>query len=309
MKDAIWTERLNKIITLPQRHQRDAIRVLSRNFKQIINENWNTLFGPESLYEAWSNILPMRNLYEVNRNVISKIISEKQNFTILEIGGGTGALWKNFFTSKHNGNYILIDPVEDSHIAVSKVIPENIPFFSLKKGIQQIETLPNADIIICSLMLHHIPGIEYHENIKYGIESLGKGDILKKMLQSIKENDGIIILNESDVYTDIKLPPKSHLLYHRLIDSYVRRAAKSIAFMMETEDIQDELYLKLEQIILSWSLDQIEIVGNADLDKRDVYELDTIHWQELFDKIGAEIVNHKVTDEWHLFHQYILKNK
>lgn len=307
MKSSIWTERLNKIINLPQRHQRDAIRVLVRNLKPTINEAWNTNFAEGSLYDAWAQTLPMRNLYETNRNTIKKYISEKNNFTILEIGGGNGELWKNFFNSQTKGNYILIDPVEDSHVAVAKNIPENVSFISIKKKIQDIETLPESDIIVSSLMLHHVPGCFYEENKKYEIDGPGKGDILLKMKESIKNNDGIIILNESDVYTDIKINPKTYILYHRLIDSYVRRAAKSIAFMIENEDISEDLFLKLEQVIIKWSLEQIEIAGNAALKNRDVYELDMIHWFELFEKIGLKIVSHKITDEWHLFHQYILK--
>jgi len=307
MKTNIWTERLNKVIALPQRHQRDALRILGRSFSPNISEEWNTQFNQDSLYEAWSQILPMRNLYEVNRNIINKKLEEISDFTIVEIGGGNGALWRNLLNKNSKGNFILIDPVEDSHNSVAQNIPDSVNFTSIKSRIQDLENIPSADIIVCSLVLHHIPGADKAENLKYGIESQGKADIISRLLEGIRKKDGILILNESDVYTDIKMPAKSHFLFHRLIDSYVRRCAKSISFMMEFEEISDDLYKKLEHIIIKWCINQVEIACNASLTERDVYELDMIHWLELFENVGANVISHKISDEWHLFHQYILK--
>lgn len=252
MKNNIWTERLNKILTLPQRHQRDALRILSRSFKPSDSETWNKRFDQDSLYESWSQILPMRNLYEVNKNVINKKLSELQNFTIVEIGGGNGALWRNLFNPNQKGTFILIDPTEESHEAVKKAIPSNIEFISIKKSVEELNQIPEADIIVCSLVLRFIPGTEKEENKKYGIDRIGKAQIIRKILESIRIKNGILIINETDVYTDIKIAPKTHFLFHSLIDSNIRRLAKSISFMMETEELTEDLFKKLELIIINW---------------------------------------------------------
>jgi len=306
MKNKFWSEKINYIISLPQGHQRDAVRKLRATFPQTIGEEWNTEFGKDSLYEAWSQILPMRNIYGLNKKVIREYLSKLDNFTIVEIGGGNGALWRNFFTDTQKGNFILVDSNQNAHDVVKETLPKNINFESVVKKIQDTE-IPEADIIVCSLALHHVPGISETENKKYDINSLGKLDILNKFLNSVRAKNGIIILNESDVYTDIKLKPRAPFLFQRLVDSYIRRACKAIIYTMETEDISEDLFNKLEQVIIKWSLEQIERAGNASLQERDVYELDSIHWLELFEMAKAEVVSHKNSDEWNLFHQYVLK--
>jgi len=306
MKNKFWSEKINYIISLPQGHQRDAVRKLRATFPENIGEEWNSEFGKDSLYEAWSQILPMQNIYGLNKMTINKHIKDLTNFTILEVGGGNGALWRNFFNENHKGNFILVDSNENAHKAVKETLPKSINFESVNKNIQDTE-IPEADIIVCSLALHHVPGITLYENKKYGVESFGKQDIIEKFLKSIRPKNGILILNESDIYTDIKLKPRTPFLYQKLVDSYIRRACKAIIYTMEAEGTSEDLYQKLEKVIIKWSLEQIERAGNASLQERDVYELDAIHWLDLFENAKAEIVSHKNSDEWNLFHQYILK--
>ena len=58
-------------------------------------------------------------------------------------------------------------------------------------------------------------------------------------------------------------------------------------------------------ILRQWCLDQVD---NAYLprNQRDVYELDAARWIGLLHRAGAEHVTHRYTDEWNLFHQYVV---
>jgi hypothetical protein len=305
-KDNKWQKKLDQVLSLPIAWQREALKKIRKEINTTIDEQWNTDFGKNSLYQAWSEIDPMRGLYNTNRKIIRDFLADKKKWIIIEIGGGNGALWKDFFQDNSEGTFILIDPVKNSHNAVSSELPGRITFRSIIEPVENV-SLPAADIIVCSLMLHHIPGFDMAHNKRFGINSPGKYDILCRFLQSIRIRNGICIINESDIYTDIDLPPDDPVLIHRLIDSYIKRAGKSVAKKIDDPDISGSVKKRLELILIHWLIDQVEIAGAAPVQARDVYELDTIEWLKLLALSGAKIINHKFTDDWHLFHQYIIK--
>ncbi len=305
MKNKFWSERINYIISLPQGHQRDAVRKLRSTFPKNHTEQWNTEFDSGSLYEAWTNILPMQNIYGLNRKVIRDFTKEINSFTITEIGGGNGALWRNFLPEDKNITFYLIDQNPKTGEIIKSLLPKNVNFEFVNKKVQDTD-IPPSDIIVSSLILHHIPGHTAEENLKYNIYSPGKLEIVKKLLDSVRNKSGILIINESDIYTDIRLKPKTPFLYQKLVDSYIRRACKAIIYTMEHESCSEELFEKLQNVIIYWALEQVERAGNAELPERDVYELDAIHWLELLESAKANIISHKNSDEWNLFHQYVI---
>ena len=306
LKNIKWQDALDQIVTLPYALQQEALKKFRKKFKLKVSEQWNTTFGKDSLYQAWTFIEPMIQLYNANREVIRDFIKNLKEWTIVEIGGGNGTLWQNFFSGHSKGEFILIDPVKDSHDTVIKHFPDTVSFTSIIQPVEQV-IIPHADVIVCSLMLHHIPGFNTDHNKCLGINSVGKSEIIKRFLQSIRCRNGICIINESDIYTDIDLAPHDPVLIHRLIDSYIKRAGKSVAMKIDDPAVPITVRKKLELVMIHWLIDQVEIAGQSPLSKRDIYELDTIHWLELFQRVGANIINHGFTDKWHLFHQYIIK--
>ena len=92
-----WEKIIDQILILPQNQQHQALLNVRRNLKIHIKEEWNSEFGQESLYEAWSLTEPMQNIYNKNRTIIREFLNNKKNWIIVEAGGGNGSLWRDFF--------------------------------------------------------------------------------------------------------------------------------------------------------------------------------------------------------------------
>src|SRR4029077_13996753 len=84
-----------------------------------------------SLYDAWSQLPFIQNLYEQNRTVISGRLHDRDGWHIVEIGGGNGALWDGYLRTLKRGTLTLIDPNEDAHHALAAKSRAAWPFARL----------------------------------------------------------------------------------------------------------------------------------------------------------------------------------
>ena len=302
----MWLDALTDIVSLPRARRRTALAELCRSRRGESPEEWNTTFDHDSLYEAWSQTPPMLDLYAANHDVLRPFLDDRGGWDIVEIGGGNGGLWRGFFHPEARGTLTVIDPVADAHRAVASRLPEGVEFHSIVAPVERAE-IPTADVVVCSLMLHHVAGLDAEQRYRYGLSGPGKHEILQRILASVAPRNGICILNESDVYTEVDLPPGDTILIDRLIDSYVSRAGAAVAQMLDRPDLEPSLERRLEAVLLHWCLEQVERAGTCPRADRDVYELDTPMWRTVLERAGAQLVSHRFTDDWNLFHQWVFK--
>ena len=300
----MWRQILSEIAALPRAKRREALARARESLPAEKTEEWNSSFSEDSLYEAWTTIEPMRELYKYNRRVIREFLDARPGWHIVEIGGGNGALWRDFFRENERGSFTLIDPQESAREAVKSALPGSLKFRVLAGRVEEAE-IPPADLIVCGLMLHHVAGLDSNQRKRYGLEGPGKLELLERFLSSVRPGRGICILNESDVYTEIDLAPDDPLLIDRLIDSYITRAAPAVAASLEEPGLDPELGRRLEAILIHWCIGQVETAGTSLRLERDVFELDTPCWLRLLERAGARIISHRFTDDWNLFHQYV----
>jgi len=299
-----WSQVLGEIAELPSAQQLPTLRRLRRNYPICTDEEWNTAFNPDSLYTAWTSTHLMRDLYRHNRDVVRPILAKLEEWHIVEVGGGNGALWRDFFRRHQRGRLTLIDPDPGAHQAVASALPESIEFESVIAPVEEAR-VPTADLVICSLTLHHLGGRDTAERQAHQLTGPGKCEVLRDFVEAVRARRGLCILNEADVYAEIDLPPGNPALINNLIGSYIHRAAMALATEVESSERNPDLRRKLETILLHWLVDQPERAGSASLDKRDVYELDVPNWLELLARAGAHVHQCRCTDEWGLFHQYV----
>ena len=230
---ATWQEDLNQIIVLPRAQQYPALRALLVQRDAAASEEWNTAFGAASLYEAFTQLPDAQNIYQANRAAVRAALETRIDWHIVEVGGGNGVLWRDFFDSDERGQFTLVDPLPETHQIVAGVLPAGVAFHSVVAPIQEAE-LPDADVVTCSLVLHHIAGLDANERRQYGLSGTGKRETLERLVVALRPRQGIGILTEADTYHDLALPPSDPLLLERFMESYFRRGATMVADAIAT---------------------------------------------------------------------------
>lgn len=267
-------------------------------------EPWNTAFGPDSLYHAFTRSTAVRGLHAANRAVLRPLLDARPGFRVLDVGGGDGALWTGLLRPDDVGEIVVVDPHPDGAAGVRRAAPAGVRV-THRVGLVQDVALPEADAVVCSLVLHHVAGADAAARAEVGLRGPGKGEVLAAFRAAIAPRDGRVLLNEADVYCDIGLAPGDPLLADRLVDSYVRRFAVSL-----THDLRactdPQLRARWTAIVRDWSLAQVGLAGGATYADRDVYELDVVSWLRLFARAGLRVEARAFTDRWLLFHQYVL---
>ncbi len=300
----MWLNQLQQFLTLPRAHQFEALRRLREVAgRDSAGEEWNSVFGTQSVYEAWTQLPLMQHVYNANRAILRPLLEQRSPWHLVEIGGGNGALWQDFFHVQERGVLTLIDPNPEVHATVAAVLPSGIELHSHIAHVENVE-LPEADGVVCSLMLHHIAGLDCDQRSLFQMNGPGKREILQRCVQSVRTRHGICLLNEADVYNEIDLEPSDPALIEHFIDVYVRRAAMAVAIALEQSSIDLSLKQRWEIILRHWCLDQVDL-ALVSREERDVYELDVAHWLQLLRQAGAQVLSHTYTDEWYLFHQYV----
>lgn len=268
-------------------------------------EEWNTRFGSGSLFEAWTASSVASAIYESNAKIIRQHLSGRDHWRILEIGGGDGRLWSRVFDEESKGELHVIDPAPEVHEQMQRVAPKGVTLHS-QVALAQNAEFSDVDLVVCSLTLHHVPGADEKECEDRGVDGPGKLFILKKMKESIAERSGLAVLNEADIYCDIGLPQSDGILIDRLLDSYVRRCGLSLLHDIEGQSGSADMKARWRAIARHWCLEQVAM-GHMPLADRDVYELDVPRWISLIERAGFTIESHQFTDDYGLFHQYLLR--
>src|SRR5262245_58622044 len=200
----VWIDDLHELELLPRGRQYDALRALRQKAQPSDQEKWNAAFDAASLYEAWTRLPLARGVYAFNRPVIGDAIRDRDGWRIVEIGGGNGALWEGFFTGMPSGTLTLIDPNDNAHTAVAARLPDHVDLRSIV-GQAEAADIPACDVLVCSLTLHHVAGLDATQRRTFGLDGDGKLEILRRCLVAIRERGGIAILNEADCYHEIDL--------------------------------------------------------------------------------------------------------
>jgi hypothetical protein len=299
----MWHDDLNRLLVLPRAQQYAALQALRVQHAAPLAEEWNVTFGPASLYEALTHLPAFQGIYQANRAVLSRWLEPRPYWHIVEVGGGNGALWRDFFRGNEQGQFTLIDPAPEPHTVISALLPSGMTFHSVMAPIQEAD-MPEADVVVCSLMLHHIAGIDAQERLRHGLTGPGKREVLARLVAVLRAWKGLGILNEADVYHDLSLSPGDPLLVEPLMDSYVRRGATMVAAELAQPDLEESLRQRWELILHHWFIDQID-KAQVSATERDVYELDAPRWLQLLSQVGASVQSHRYTDDWHAVVQYV----
>jgi hypothetical protein len=298
-----WHDDFNRIIVLPRAQQYPALRELLAQRDAAAAEEWNTAFGAASLYEAFTQLPDAQNIYRANRAAVRAALDTRGDWHIVEVGGGNGVLWRDFFGSDERGQFTLVDPLLETHQIVAGLLPAGVAFHSVVAPIQEAE-LPEVDVVTCSLVLHHIAGVDADERRRHGLSGPGKRETLARLVAALRPRRGIGILTEADTYHDLALPPGDPLLLERFMESYFRRGATMVADAIAHVDADAALRQRWEILLRHWFLDQID-KAFVPLAERDVYELDAPRWRQLLQDAGAEMRSSHYVDEWRIMVQYV----
>jgi hypothetical protein len=168
-----WSEALDALTALPRGEQYAALVELRHRHADDDAEEWNTTFGPQSLYDAWTRLPFVAGIYAHNRPVIADALAGRTNWHAVEIGGGNGLLWEGLLDTLEPGTLTLIDPNPTAHHAVGQRLPAHVDFRSVQAPVADA-VIPEADVIVCSLTLHHHAGEDARQRAVYGMSGVGK---------------------------------------------------------------------------------------------------------------------------------------
>ena len=126
--------------------------------------------------------------------------------------------------------------------------------------------------------------------------------MLENFGRSLRPRGGFGLLVEADVDCEIDLPPGADALAENLLDSYVRRCARSI-LVDDLPHAEPERAARLRAILRHWMLGQLG-AAEAPLADRDVYELRVHQWLDRLAEAGLTVEHHAFTDDLPLFHLY-----
>jgi hypothetical protein len=304
---------LEALLRLPRLEQPAEVTRIRETFSaEEHTEEWNTRFGPGSLYDAWAQTTVMQGLYAQNvrivREVLDRAKARGRPWRALEIGPGQGTLWKRALEPGDEGELWLLDPVAEALALASNGLPRSVRCVALQERVQDWlqagNSFPELDMAVLSLSLHHVAGRDREERTRHGLTGLGKGEILQALSAALAPA-GTLVVNEADVYCDVGLAAGDAILVDRILDSYVRRTVASLVDDLHHRPGEAQLCRRWEAIALRWCLAEVD-VASVPLPERDVYELDVPRWLDLFDATGFASIERRFTDRYGLFCQYRL---
>lgn len=314
MADVVRTKLLQGIKTLlvmPRAQQVGAARQLWRQVEALrtahATEAWNTEFGASSLYDALSESTVFSSVYAANAAALRPIVEQRRAWRITEIGGGNGQLMRRLLRPDAAGELVLVDPVPEVHEVVRSALPSGVRLTSIVKRVEEVAELPPSDAVVCSLVLHHVPGLDEHQCREFGILGCGKLNVLRMVRDAIQPRGGVAVVNEADVHCELDLPPGDPCLANNILDSYVRRFGNSLAHDIEhrADRVAADVVDRWEQLLHRWAVGQLQVVDSP-LGERDVYELNVAEWVALFRRAALHVQSRRFTDDHCLFVQYVL---
>ncbi len=306
---------LDGLLLLPRPQQQTAlVELRAKHSPPETGESWNTAFGPGSLFDAWTRSSVAQAIYEANARTLAAQLADRVDWCVIEVGGGDGRLWTTMrelglLDDLTPGTLVVIDPVPEVGERVVDAVPAWITV-EHRLGVVQSATqhaMPECDAVVCSLTLHHLAGRDQAARRRVGLDGPGKAEVLAALGRALSAREGLLLLNEADIHCDIELAPHDPVLAERLLDSYVRRCARSLLADIATrEDADEDLRWRWLAVVHHWCLAQVEL-ASVSVAARDVYELDVGRWLDLFDQSALRLESHCFTDSWGLFHRYLLR--
>lgn len=297
---------LDAVLRLPRGAQPLAVRELRQRLPAASEEPWNSAFGGRSLYHAFAQSSVVRGVHSANRAALRPLLDARPGFRVVEVGGGDGSAWDGLLLPGDVGEIVVVDPHPEGAAGVRRFAPPGVYVRHVVAPVQEV-ALPDADVVTCSLVLHHVAGVDASARHAVGLAGVGKLEVLRAFAQSVRARAGRVLLNEADVYCDVGLQPGDPLLTERLLDSYVRRCATSLAADISARrDVDSDVRARWRAVLRDWCLGQVDLAANAPIADRDVYELDVVSWLALVDRAGLRVEARQFTDPWLLFHQYVL---
>ena len=296
---------LRALLLAPRGAQAERVQQLQeRAAKRPHPEEWNSRFGDKSLFQAWTSSPLMQSLYAKNTQVIRPVLDRTPNWRVVELGGGDGRIW-DLLRPDDQGEILLIDPQPEVHLQVASRIPSGVTLHSVVDLAQAPAAWGQADLVLSSLTLHHVAGLDAEQRAEMGLQGPGKLEVLRRAKAALAERQGLLVLNEASVHCEIDLAPSDPELIDNLIDSYLRRCTQALLDGIEQEPGHPMADQWLS-VAHRWCLDQIT-VGSLPLAERDVYELDVRRWLKLLSRAGFRVESHQFSDPYRLFCQYLCR--
>ena len=172
------------------------------------SEEWNTAFGAASLYEAFTQLPDAQNICQANRSSGARCPGDARR---LAYRRGRWRQWRvmaRLLRKRSARPLHACRPTCRRRIRSSAgVLPARVAFHSVVAPIQEAE-LPDADVVTCSLVVHHIAGLDANERRQYGLSGTGKRETLRTPVVALRARQGIGILTEADTCHDLALPPE-----------------------------------------------------------------------------------------------------
>lgn len=294
---------LDRVLALPAADQVPAARALLDALDTAPGEDWNTAFGPGTLFDAWTRTSIATGVHAELGRRIAPVLTQP-GFVAIEVGAGDGRTWRQVWTGDERGTLVVVDPVAEAIERVRETVPRGVNVVGNVCGIENAE-LPPADLIVCSMTLHHRAGRDAAERASYGMQGPGKREILEGFRRSLRPRQGFGLLVEADVDCELHLAPGDPVLRDNLFDSYVRRCARSILADLRRPGADPTLVAVWEVLVHRWFLAQIRM-ADVPREDRDVYELTVEQWSHLLAASGLDAEVYAV-DDWKLFHLYVLR--
>ncbi len=292
---------LERLLTLPRDQQVPAASKLLDALEPVHEEPWNSTFGPESLFDAWSRTSIAQGVHAALADRIRPVVA-RPGFVAVEVGAGNGNTWSSCWTGAERGTLIAIDPIPEAIDCLARDLPPGVQLVRHTKRVEDAP-IPEADLIVCSMTLHHVAGRDADERRQYGLEGPGKLEVLERFGAALLPRHGEALLVEADVDCELDLPPGDPQLRDNIFDSYVRRCACSILQDLRDSSPPEPLAAAWRSLLQHWFLEQLRV---ADLPRqdRDVYELTRARWEALLHRAGMELLEVTPVDAWSLFVLY-----
>ena len=301
------SERLVAILDLPRAEQVDAARALIASLPlETPPESWNSRFGADSLFDAWTRTSIARSVHRHLADEVRPFV-QREGFRIVEVGGGNGQLWRALLTGAERGEIVVVDLLEAAVDAVRDAVPPGVTVTGHVGSVQDI-ALPPCDALVCSMTLHHVAGRDAEERARHGLTGPGKREVLAAFGAALGPRDGTGFLVEADVDCEVDLAPGDPVLADHIFDSYVRRCGRAILGDLRDPGTPEALKDRFEGLLRFWFLEQLA-VADVPVPERDVYELTIPRWKALIEAAGLKLEAHRCLDDHALFQLYTFRSR
>ncbi|MCA9489312.1 MAG: methyltransferase domain-containing protein, partial [Myxococcales bacterium] len=232
-------EALERLLAMqPERQVDEALDLLDR-LPPVHDEAWNSRFGAGSLFDAWSRTSIARGVHAALAEAIRPVV-QRPGFVAVEVGAGNGRTWSDAWRGGERGTVVAVDPVPEAIEQLAAVLPQGVELVRQHARVEDID-LPDADLVVCSMTLHHLAGRSAAERAQHGFTGPGKREVLERFGAALRARGGVGLLVEADVDCELHLAPGDPALRDNILDSYVRRCARSILDDLATRSPPPEL--------------------------------------------------------------------